>query len=427
MSPRKATGIYEERAWKDGETVTYGARVRYRGGQVRLNFGTNKQGWSEQRARNEIEKIVGQIERGTWTPPDTERAQPVVVARDGEFLTFLYKWWQAKKLELTPRGRDDYLWRIGKLKDGGLGTCKIVEIDKRAVDEERTRLLTDGLAPRSVNMVLMLLAQVLDAAVDYELLDANPARGRNRRVKEQPVRRGWLLPEQAWAMIEAAGDLEREARPSDRFGRRALVATLLLAGPRVNELIQANRSNLDLHAGLIKVGSKTEAGMDRTVDLSWTLASELRAWVASRDLPAEGPLFPTRTGKRHSASNVRRLLRKCAERAGVTPVPTPHSCRRTFATLCFFAGRDPRQVMAWLGHSDPRMTLAVYAQTLSRSRVDRELVWRLMRFSDEQETTNERPVRSVHSERLGGRGSVHEDGRRDPQAGGTAGRVRDSE
>ena len=62
---------------------------------------------------------------------------------------------------------------------------------------------------------------------------------------------------------------------------------------------------------------------------------------------------------------------------------TPHTLRRTFASLCFFAGRDLRWVMGQLGHDDPRMTLAVYAQCMKRQRIDQDLVWTLMRFPDE--------------------------------------------
>jgi GNAT superfamily N-acetyltransferase len=58
---------------------------------------------------------------------------------------------------------------------------------------------------------------------------------------------------------------------------------------------------------------------------------------------------------------------------------TPHTLRRTFASLCFFAGRDLRWVMGQLGHDNPRMTLAVYAQCMKRQRIDRDLVWALMR------------------------------------------------
>jgi len=61
---------------------------------------------------------------------------------------------------------------------------------------------------------------------------------------------------------------------------------------------------------------------------------------------------------------------------------TPHTLRRTFASLCFFAGRDLRWVMGQLGHDDPRMTLSVYAPCMKRKRIDRELVWRLMRFPE---------------------------------------------
>jgi hypothetical protein len=45
-----------------------------------------------------------------------------------------------------------------------------------------------GLSPRSVNMVLDLLAQLLDDAVEYGLLEGNPARGKRRRLTSQRSR-----------------------------------------------------------------------------------------------------------------------------------------------------------------------------------------------------------------------------------------------
>lgn len=64
---------------------------------------------------------------------------------------------------------------------------------------------------------------------------------------------------------------------------------------------------------------------------------------------------------------------------------TPHTLRRTFASLALAAGRDPRWVMAQLGHTDARLTLNVYAQVMQRQRVDEALIWELMRFPDEPE------------------------------------------
>jgi integrase len=86
---------------------------------------------------------------------------------------------------------------------------------------------------------------------------------------------------------------------------------------------------------------------------------------------------------------------------------TAHTLRRTFASLCFFAGRDLRWVMGQLGHEDPRMTLAVYAPCMKRSQIDEALVWQLMRFAAEtDERGHERsfgptndPTRSRRSRR----------------------------
>jgi integrase len=171
---------------------------------------------------------------------------------------------------------------------------------------------------------------------------------------------------------------------------------------------------LDLEAGGLELGLKTAAGIDRHLELSAFLVHELRAHVGT--LPAalrahhgpDLPLFPTRTGGRLNPSNIRnRLLNGVAGRDGKPAIKgvveranerraaegrmllpatvTPHTLRRTFASLCFFAGRDLRWVMGQLAHDDPRVTLAVYAQCMKRKRIDQELVWTLMRFPDEAE------------------------------------------
>jgi len=43
---------------------------------------------------------------------------------------------------------------------------------------------------------------------------------------------------------------------------------------------------------------------------------------------------------------------------------TPHSLRHTFASLLVRAGHDPAYVMAQLGHTDPAVTLGIYAHAL---------------------------------------------------------------
>jgi hypothetical protein len=62
--------VIETHVWKDGRTVTFPARVRAYGRQWRI-VGTNHEGWSEERARVEMDAILEKIKRGTWEPPST--------------------------------------------------------------------------------------------------------------------------------------------------------------------------------------------------------------------------------------------------------------------------------------------------------------------------------------------------------------------
>ena len=52
-----------------------------------------------------------------------------------------------------------------------------------------------------------------------------------------------------------------------------------------------------------------------------------------------------------------------------TPMPnvTPHTLRRTFASILAECGVAPRRAMYLLGHTDAKLTLSVYQQVLDMS------------------------------------------------------------
>jgi integrase len=120
------------------------------------------------------------------------------------------------------------------------------------------------------------------------------------------------------------------------------------------------------------VQAKTDAGV-REVDMSPTLAELLGEYrTRSRHTGTGDLVFPTANGRRDNPSNVRnRYLSDAVEQAneqlteaGVEQIGkvTPHSLRRTFASLLLATGADVPYVMAQLGHTDPKMTLGVYAR-----------------------------------------------------------------
>ncbi len=379
-------------------------------------LGTNHEGWSEERSRVELDRVLAMIERGTWQPPTAKAAETAIEESGEETLELtVARWWQRKRRGLRPNSQADYRWRLDYIL-AYAPERRTASINARWVDEFRAVLEAQRtrrdkpLSPRSINMILEALAAVLDDAVRYELLDFNPARAKGTRVRIRKGARFFLEPEMVLDLLDAAGAWEAELPEHQRYGRRALLAQLCLAGPRISEALSADLGEFDLGDGRWRIPrAKTEAG-EREVELPAYLLAELRRHVAQmrslgRPLSATAPLWMSAKGRALNPSNVRnRLLAEAARRAnekraeeGRMLLPdrlTPHALRRTFASLCFFAGRDLRFVMAQLGHADPRMTLGVYAQTMQRHRVDGALVWRLMRFGDE-------PGRAPRTNRLG--------------------------
>src|SRR3954451_21847478 len=307
MAPR-ATGAIETHEWRDGRTVTVRARLRAYGRRYRIDFGTNHEGWSIERARVELDRILQQVERGTWEPPS--RTPETTSALDGDETVHVTasRWGERRKAELAPNTRLDYKWRLDHVLRY-LARATTAQLDVHRVDTFRGELEAAGLSPRSVNMVLDLLAQVLDDAVEYELLTANPARGKRRRLKVPKPARTFLEPDMVVDLLEVAQHWERSLPPHQRYGRRAFLATLCLAGPRISELTQTPVARLDIPAGCLQLGLQTPASIDRHLELSAFLIEELSAHMESLPGPLRKrygsalPLFPTRTGGHLNPSN----------------------------------------------------------------------------------------------------------------------------
>ena len=108
----------------------------------------------------------------------------------------------------------------------------------------------------SINKTIVLLASVLESAVEYGYLPANPARGKRRRLKVSPPARSFLNPEQVEALLRAARGLDAEARLGDSGRRLPLVATLALAGLRLGETLNLRWRDVNLAGGTLDVADR---------------------------------------------------------------------------------------------------------------------------------------------------------------------------
>jgi integrase len=157
----------------------------------------------------------------------------------------------------------------------------------------------------------------------------------------------------------------------------------VFAGLRLGEALALHWEDVDLGVGTIRVrNAKTDAGV-RTVNLLPVLSNELTAYKATLEEPGNELLFGTRNGRPWKPSNVRlKILAPAAQRAsahlerkGLAPLPpgiTPHSLRRTFASLLFALGESPPYVMSQMGHTTAGLTLALYARDMNRRDGERD-------------------------------------------------------
>jgi integrase len=246
------------------------------------------------------------------------------------------------------------------------------------VDRYRLAKVREGnLGATSINKTLTTLAAILETAVEYELIDRNPARGRRRRLPAAAPRRSWLdRAGHIAALLDGAGKRDDAARVH-RGQRRALLATLTFAGLRLGEAQALRWCDVDLARGTVAVrAAKTDAGV-RIVNILPVLSAELGEYRTHIDPASDTLVFCTTTGHRLGATNIRRRVLDQAVKyanaqlaaAGFEPLPdglTPHSLRRTFASLLFAIGETPPYVMAQMGHTTPNLTLAIYARQMDR-------------------------------------------------------------
>jgi integrase len=382
---RPPTGQVLEREGRRGRT--YALRFRAYGERRYVTLGGAEDGWDSRRAEAELANLLADVRRGIWRPQEPEQVVEAP-AEEPTFHVYASEWFAQREQEgLKPKTITDLRWSLVNHLLPFFAGYRLSEItprevkkytqaklaERNAIEQAHAAAKAKGepfterpLSNGSVNHTLRHLAQVLEAAVDDELLATNPAAGSRRRLKAARPARPWVEPEQLMALLDA----------SEGVGR-VLLALLAGAGLRIGEALELRWRDVDTGTGTLYVrASKTAAGV-REVHITPALREALALWRADAKHTAPADfVVQASTGRKHNPSNLRRdVLAKTVtaanvklEEAGIAPIGhlTFHSLRRTYASLRCACGDDVRYTAAQLGHEDPRFTLRVYAQATSR-------------------------------------------------------------
>jgi len=167
-----------------------------------------------------------------------------------------------------------------------------------------------------------------------------PRRRPNRALRS----REYLVPDEVERLLAAAGQ-------RGRYGARDRTLLLLMYrhGLRVSEAVSLRWDQVDLKAGLLHV-QRLKQGVPSTHPLR---GPELRALrQLRRDWPEGSYLFASERGGPMTASNVRKLVVRAGQQAGIGFPVRPHMLRHACGFKLANDGHDTRSLQHYLGHKN---------------------------------------------------------------------------
>lgn len=224
-----------------------------------------------------------------------------------------------------------------------LGNTRIDRINTQAVLDLRRSILEKGRSPATANLVLRVVKLMLNFAIRLDLIEKIPFRVQQIRNQKPP--RPTIPPNRMKEFLDAVDN--RATNPQVA----TLIRLMVGLGLRESEALEARWKWLDPTQRTYTVGrSKTRT--PRTIPVpSWL-------WSHILDMPKALSDFicPCPDGTAHRGQFTKITLARAAKDLRIIGI-TPHSLRRTFATLHAQAGTSLADLQGMMGHTSPVLTL----------------------------------------------------------------------
>ena len=251
---------------------------------------------------------------------------------------------------------------------------------------------SETMAPRSVRRVYQTLAAVLNSTVLDDALARSPCRG-IQLPEIEPVERPVLSPDELLDLAEALGpEYEGMAFSGAVLGLRWGECAGLKVG-RIDferQTISVAQQVTRGAGGRSVLGPPKSAAGRRTLAAPTPLLELLKEQLERRERIADVDafVFTSSSGEHLEYSNwLHRIWYPARERAGLEWLQF-HDLRRANATGLVLEGVDIKTVQARLGHTDPRLTLAIYAQaTTEADRAAADLLGKRFLPPDKRDTS----------------------------------------
>lgn len=262
----------------------------------------------------------------------------------------LDQWLETRRPSLSPKSVETYEWAIESHLKKEFGRKRVGELSPSDVARMIAKLKREGKKTWTVRKILTTLGGAYRVAV------------RDNIVASSPVTK--LLPHE-----RPKGD-QREMRCLSREGIDALLrstgsrrwkslfALLAFSGLRISEALSLTWKDVGEDKIVIRK-SKTKAG-EREVMLIPSVRRLLTALRLEQSPGTEHVFANPKTGRPFDRKSALMALHEAERKAGI-PNYTLHELRHTFASILIAQGELPTFVAKQMGHSDPSITMKVYA------------------------------------------------------------------
>lgn len=327
------------------------------------------------------------------------RQDKYVVARPELFSDYVEQWLKRRALTLKPGTLGTYRTIAKKWLAPTFGEYEMREIDREQVRAFAFRLLETKLKGKSVRLILTVLHELFEHAIDDRVAQANPAHRLKVDLPKDSVER--RVPERTDV---TATFHELDAHPQVQV----FLALTAMTGLRRGEALALWWSDLDFQRGLIRVErSLTHANKDDAIpyrNIEWhfstTLAvvppkSKTSRRTVAMPLALGAMLQRLRAGCRNASpfvfqdeagapldpQPIYKVLHAAQDRAGVKRF-NPHGLRHRFISELQGAGASPAHARDRAGHASIQVTDR-YSHDLADAHVYADAVARAFPFDAE--------------------------------------------
>jgi integrase len=227
-------------------------------------------------------------------------------------------------------------------------------IRRRQIQTTHTALREEGLAASSCDHYVKLIRYMLNLAVQWELIDKNPA-------DKIPLFNEDNRVENYMSEEELQGLLSVMAKDKSKVICQ-LILFLLNTGARMNEAAQAKWEDIDVDSCVWRIpASNSKSKRVKSIPLNQAAIAIIETMTASKK---HAYVFANpKTAKPYV--NINKPWRRIREAANL-PHLRIHDLRHQFASHLVNSGRTLYEVQQILGHSDPSVTQR-YAHLSARS------------------------------------------------------------